>query len=140
MHGSAPEQLAPLCFNLASRNKLQALSEGRWMCGLQSISSKEQLEQFVGLWWAVQQVQLTEELTDSITWTLPAEGQYSAKSAYEAKSKNAYLVTCACMLAVAALLLCCTLEVKPAGIRCPRVALLRFCEMQLLLFCRKLEF
>jgi hypothetical protein len=88
LNGSTPEQLASLCFDLASRKKLtvkQALLEGRWMRGLQSFSSEEQLEQFVGLWRAVQQVQLTKDLTDSITWTLTADGQYSAKSAYEAQ-------------------------------------------------------
>jgi hypothetical protein len=88
LNGSAPEQLAPLCFDLASRKNLtvkQALSDGRWLRGLQSINSEEQLEQFVGLWQALQLVQLREELSDSISWTLTADGQYSAKSAFEAQ-------------------------------------------------------
>jgi hypothetical protein len=46
INGTAPEQIVPLCFPLASRKKLtvkQALSNGRWMRGLQNIDTEEQL-------------------------------------------------------------------------------------------------
>jgi hypothetical protein len=88
LNGTAPEQLAPLCFDLASRKKMtvkQALSGGRWMRGLQYIYSEDQLEQFVNLWRAVQQVQLMEGTPDAISWILTADGKYSAKSAYDAQ-------------------------------------------------------
>jgi hypothetical protein len=87
LNGTAPEQLAPLCFDLASRKKMtvkQALSGGRWMRGLQYIYSEDQLEQFVDLWRAVQHVQLMEGTPDSISWILTTDGKYSAKSAYDA--------------------------------------------------------
>ena len=53
LQGKAPRNMAPSLFPLAARKNLtvkEALGEGRWMRGLQRISSVEQLEQFVELW------------------------------------------------------------------------------------------
>jgi hypothetical protein len=55
-------------------------TEGRWMKGLQRISSTEETDQFVDLWLMVQQTQLTNH-DDTITWKHTASGQYSANSA-----------------------------------------------------------
>jgi hypothetical protein len=88
LDGQAPCMLAPMCFTLAARKKLtvkQAIANGRWMRGLQNMTSNDQLRQFVGLWTMVQQVMLQEEVSDTITWTLTEDGKYSARSAYDAQ-------------------------------------------------------
>jgi hypothetical protein len=52
-------QIAPLCFPLARRKNLsvkEALSNDRWLCGLQRITTEAQLDQFINLWQLLQQV------------------------------------------------------------------------------------
>jgi hypothetical protein len=86
LQGFAPQQLAPLCFALATRKRLsvrEALERGRWMGGLQHMEREEQLIQFIELWMKLQQVVLLPNALDSITWKLTADDKYSAKSAYE---------------------------------------------------------
>jgi hypothetical protein len=66
---------------LAARKKLtvrEALSNGRWMRGLQNITSEEQLNQFVALSETLQQVNLQTENKDTIKWILTTDGKYSA--------------------------------------------------------------
>jgi cell wall assembly regulator SMI1 len=85
LHGTAPKDVAPLCYPLAFRKKItvhQGMLDGRWMSGLNRISSQEQLEQFIKLWNLVQQVSLQEDRRDAIAWTLTPDGKYSARSAY----------------------------------------------------------
>jgi mannosylglycoprotein endo-beta-mannosidase len=84
LDGQAPKQLAPLCFNLAVRKNLtvkESMMEGRWMHGLQRMSTEAQIDQFVALWGRLRSVALSSA-TDSITWHISADGRYSASSAY----------------------------------------------------------
>lgn len=82
--GQAPKDIAPKMFCLARRKNLtvkDALTEGRWMKGLQRIESPEDIDQFINLWELIQNIQLTAE-HDCIKWNLTGDGFYSAKSAY----------------------------------------------------------
>ena len=79
LDGFATRVLAPLCFALARRKNLtvkEALTEERWMRGLQRMNNEEQLDQFVDLWVRLQDVFLTG---DTIAWKFSANGQYSTK-------------------------------------------------------------
>jgi hypothetical protein len=83
MDGVAPMDLAPGLFNLARQKQISvadAIREGGWMKGLQRMSTADLLHSFVTLWHKVQLFHVNEE-EDKITWTLTANGDYSAKSA-----------------------------------------------------------
>jgi hypothetical protein len=85
LNGEAPMTLAPDLRRLAFRKNLtvkNALSNGAWMRGLQRINTADELNQFVILWGKIQEVHLSNT-PDLISWTLTADGQYSAASAYE---------------------------------------------------------
>lgn len=85
LFGSAPIDLAPKLFQLARRNNLTvaaALSDDRWMNGLQRISSPEEIDSFVALWNKLQLIQLDHVLV-SISWNWAASGSYYAKSTYD---------------------------------------------------------
>ena len=85
LNGEAPKQIAPLCFPLAARKNLsvkEALTNGRWLRGLQRITTEAQLDQFINLWLLLQQVNLNDEI-DTISWHFSADGRYSASSAYK---------------------------------------------------------
>ena len=72
---------------MAARKRLtvkQALSNGRWMTGLQRFSSEDELDQFVPLWNELQTIRLNDD-RDKVTWKLTADGKYSASSAYAAQ-------------------------------------------------------
>ena len=84
LNGQEPRSIAPLCFLLATRKNLtvkEALTQGRWMRGLQKINTEVQLDQFIALWNMVRGVYLSED-RDSISWHISADGRYSAKTAY----------------------------------------------------------
>lgn len=85
LFGLAPIDLAPKLFQLARRKNLTvaaALSDDRWIKGLQCISSSDEIDSFVALWNKLQRVQL-DHVPDSISWNWAASGSYSAKSAYD---------------------------------------------------------
>ncbi|XP_071678628.1 uncharacterized protein [Lolium perenne] len=87
LNGQALGQLAPDVFALVRRKGLtvkEAMSNNRWMRGLQRISTQVQLDQFVELWTKIQQVRLYHA-EDSIKWNLTVDGVYSAGSGYEAQ-------------------------------------------------------
>jgi hypothetical protein len=48
---------------------------------LQRLSSDNELHQFLTLWEMIENINLSED-SDSIHWTLTADGQYSASSTY----------------------------------------------------------
>jgi hypothetical protein len=83
---------SPLCtafpemFKLARRKHItvkDAMDKGRWMKGLQRISSPEQIDHFAELWHLITTVRLTEH-EDVISWTKSSDHCYSAASAYNA--------------------------------------------------------
>ena len=80
-------ELAPGLYNMAKHKMISvvdAIREGGWMKGLQRMASAELLQSFVSLWHKVQQFSLNGK-EDKITWNISANGNHSAKSAYEAR-------------------------------------------------------
>jgi hypothetical protein len=57
------------------------MEDGKWMRGLQRISTTEEINQFVHLWHKISQVNLTNH-ADDITWRFTANGAYTTRSAY----------------------------------------------------------
>lgn len=79
--------IAPEIVSLAWKKKLtvsDALDGGKWMRGIQHMSTEEQVGQFVRLWEMIQNVQLSDQ-EDTISWELTSSGKYTAKSAYDAQ-------------------------------------------------------
>ncbi|WVZ54663.1 hypothetical protein U9M48_005428, partial [Paspalum notatum var. saurae] len=53
LQGSAPKDIAPLCYRLAYRKNLKvakAVEQNRWMRGMQRMISVQEIRQFVSLW------------------------------------------------------------------------------------------
>jgi len=61
----------------------QKLHNGNWIRALRAhITTTTQLQEFVGLWTRLQNVQLQPDVQDTIIWKWTAEGAYSTSSAY----------------------------------------------------------
>jgi hypothetical protein len=76
----------PDLFALARRKNStvrSALQNGRWMKGLQHLSTPQQIDSFAALWNLIQTVQLSGD-EDKIIWNLSSDHTYSAASSYEA--------------------------------------------------------
>ena len=85
LNGESPKEIAPDVHPLAWRKHQtvrEALAEGKWMAGLNRISTVAQLVQFVDLWHKIQQIHLSDG-RDEIRWRFGSSGVYSAKSAYD---------------------------------------------------------
>ena len=64
LDGESPKEIAPDVFPLAWRKNLnvrEALTEERWMHGIQRMSTENQIHQFIRLWEKVQAIHLTSE-------------------------------------------------------------------------------
>jgi hypothetical protein len=84
MQGENPRDIAPSLYALARRKSLtvaDSLHDGRWIRGLQRVTTTEEINQFVDLWLRVRQTHLTDQ-DDELTRKFSANGAYSAKSAY----------------------------------------------------------
>lgn len=87
LNGEAFSVSTPELFKLARFKKLtvkQGLHNNKWMTGLHSMNSEEQLTKFFQIWDKVQVVTL-EPRKDKVVWNLTANGVYSCTSAYEAQ-------------------------------------------------------
>ncbi|CAN6163562.1 unnamed protein product [Urochloa humidicola] len=64
-----------------------ALQDEAWVqhIRLQMLTSAQHFGEFTSLWAKVQRIALRPEVPDQIVWKLSADGEYSAKSAYEAQ-------------------------------------------------------
>jgi hypothetical protein len=83
LNGQSPTEIAPELIKFAWRKNLtvkQALTDRRWMRGLQRITPTSEVQQFVKLWNMVHHVQLTEQPDEVRRFT--ANERYSSKSAY----------------------------------------------------------
>ena len=65
------------------------LEDDKWTRGLWRMSTAEEIAEFVSLWFLVQNVQLTDS-EDEIRWKWTADGNYTAKSAYNIQFSGAY--------------------------------------------------
>jgi hypothetical protein len=77
--------MAPMLFKKAKRKNVtvqKALQDNKWIEHISPVLSPTELQEYVLLWNAVQQVQLDASREDSIVWRWIADGEYTTKSAY----------------------------------------------------------
>ncbi|PUZ51607.1 hypothetical protein GQ55_6G201900 [Panicum hallii var. hallii] len=92
LQGQAPMDLFPDLFKLAWRKNKTVRDELvnlNWTRGLWKMQTIEEMACFVKLWDLVQAVQLSDE-PDKITWSWTADGEYTAKSAYNAQFMGSF--------------------------------------------------
>lgn len=90
--GKAPRDIAPNLYKLAWRKHRKVSEEimnHNWTRGLWRMSTIEEMAEFIVLWDLVQGISLTDS-ADSIIWRWTAQGEYTAKSAYELQFKGTY--------------------------------------------------
>ena len=94
LDGEAPRYLAPHLFQLVSRKNrtvCQELQNGNWIRSLRTrITTSVQIQEFVALWFRIQEVQLTPDVQDSIVWRWTADGNYSTRSAYNIQFQGSH--------------------------------------------------
>jgi hypothetical protein len=87
LQGNKPKAIAPAMFRPATcknNTVAQGFEDGKWMRGLQRISTPEELDQFITLWSMITHVQLNND-PDKVIWRLSADGWYTTKYAYRAQ-------------------------------------------------------
>ncbi|CAN6334617.1 unnamed protein product, partial [Urochloa humidicola] len=92
LDGQAPRDIAPHLYKLAwcKNNSVQEdLQEERWTRGLWRMSTSEEIAEYAILWWKLWGFQLNDQ-EDSISWKWTADGQYSAKSAYNIQFEGTF--------------------------------------------------
>ncbi|PUZ58470.1 hypothetical protein GQ55_5G511600 [Panicum hallii var. hallii] len=89
--GQRPIDFAPNLFSISrKKNRMlgDALRNNNWTKDLNfhyPSFSLQHLQEFVNLWKATQTISLNAESQDEITWKFTANGNYSARSAYNAQ-------------------------------------------------------
>ena len=92
LNGLAPRDIAPGLYKLAwrkNRTVKEDITDQQWTRGLWRMDSVDLMAQFVVLWDAVQQIQLTDR-PDEIVWRWSANGTYTSKSAYLAQMRGTF--------------------------------------------------
>jgi hypothetical protein len=90
--GSSLKEIAPAIYKLAwqkSYTVAQGLEAGRWKQGMQRITTREELTQYITLWTMIGQVQRTD-MPNKITWKFNANGRFSTSSAYRVQFIGSY--------------------------------------------------
>ena len=87
LDGMRPKDIAPKIFELSTRKNCsvkKALHNNFWVSKVDigGNLTVSHISEFVNLWGKLSLVNLNPEETDSITWKLTNDGQYSAASAY----------------------------------------------------------
>lgn len=91
LDGSRIQDVAPAVYALvepsarASRTVFQALSAAEWARDVGPELSVQALNEYMALWDRLDRVHLNQEEVDSISWACEANGDFSTRSAYEAK-------------------------------------------------------
>lgn len=91
LNGFRIEELAPRvyawvpCKTRRMRTVFEAIVEGRWATDVGPSVDAETLQQYLLVWPTVAAIELDGHVQDSIVWSSEKEGQFSAKSAYDAK-------------------------------------------------------
>jgi hypothetical protein len=92
LQGTAPRDLAPNLYKLAWRKHRKVFEEvtnANWTRGLWRMSTVTEMVEFVELWDRVQQVQFTDNQYQMF-WRWTANGEYTAKSAYNIQFSGSY--------------------------------------------------
>jgi hypothetical protein len=93
LDGMPPKLVVPLIYEVSKRKKRtvhDALANNRWIADVAVTSfTVEHMTEFITLWDMLQNVALLPGTPDAISWTLTADGIYSAGSAYKAQFQGA---------------------------------------------------
>jgi hypothetical protein len=92
-NGQAPKIFAPTLFRKAKRKKItvqKALQDNRWMSHITPIETTIEIQEYVMLWEAVQQIQLDTSSEDTIIWRWTSDGEYTTKSAYRIQFEGSF--------------------------------------------------
>jgi hypothetical protein len=79
---------APELYKIATREKRTVAKEikgNNWIRSIARLNTPIQLSQYLEIWDVIATLQLTPDQPDTISWTLTADGKYSASSAYHAQ-------------------------------------------------------
>jgi hypothetical protein len=90
LDGENPKEIAPLIYMSSKRkswNVKAAMHNHEWAAKIEGSTefNYEHVVQFVKLWTNLERVHLDKDIEDGITWTLSANGEYFATSAYKAQ-------------------------------------------------------
>lgn len=83
--GRTPKAMAPSLFKKSKRKNLtvqKALIDNRWISHVTPLVTSQEIREYVMLWEEVSQIQLRENVQDSIRWRWTVDGEYTAKNAY----------------------------------------------------------
>jgi hypothetical protein len=84
---------APDLYRIATRKKRTVATElynNNWIRSVAKLNTPIQLAQYLQVWDLVQSTQISPQQPDSIRWTLTADGNYSASSAYLAQFNGSF--------------------------------------------------
>ncbi len=92
LDGRWPKDVAPLVFSISrrkNRSLAQAIESGQWLddqaLPINDGMTIELLNQLVTLWTTIQQVTLSPDEDNKITWKLTCHGEYTTSSTYKAQ-------------------------------------------------------
>lgn len=74
------KNIAPMLFKKAKRKNIsvsKALQDSRWITHILPVQSSEEIHEYVSVWNAVRQIQLTGDREDSIRWRWTVDGEYT---------------------------------------------------------------
>jgi hypothetical protein len=83
----------PLLYNLShfkNRKVEKELHNSNWIQGVQRISTREELNQFVELWSMLRSVALNPETRDEIIWKWTPNGECTTASAYKIQFQGSH--------------------------------------------------
>lgn len=87
LNGASPKDIAPNLFSLARRKNAtveNALHQGRWMKGIERLSTTADLLCFIDLWHQINRITLSDQ-PDEIDWRWNGNKNYTTASAYNAQ-------------------------------------------------------
>jgi len=93
VQGMVSKSFAPNLFNKVKRKHItvqKALQDSRWISHITPILSIDELQEYVQLWEAVQQIQLDTNRDDKIIWRWTTDGEYTSKGAYHIQFEGSY--------------------------------------------------
>lgn len=71
-------------------NEWAELHNANWIKAVRSLSTQQQLQEFVSLWAKMQSIALQPETHDMFQWKCTNDGQYSTKTAYNAQFAGSF--------------------------------------------------
>jgi len=88
-----PKSFAPTLFKKAKKKNVmvqKAIQDNKWISHITPILTTAEIQEYVRLWEAVQQVQLDASREDIIIWRWTADGEYTSKSTYRIQFEGSY--------------------------------------------------